>query len=119
MCNATSSRPPSLHSKHRSEKGGLTGEPLRNMATETIREMYTLTEGILPYQNCCNVVNCIGNWPPLGQLPIIGVGGVSSGRDAFNKITAGASLIQLYSALSYEGPLLVRRIKDELADILQ
>ena len=54
-----------------------------------------------------------------GQLPIIGVGGISSGKDAYEKITAGASLIQLYTAFSYEGPPIIRRIKDELADILQ
>ena len=54
-----------------------------------------------------------------GRLPIIGVGGVFSGRDAYEKIAAGASLVQLYSALSYEGPPLVWRIKRELADILR
>lgn len=47
------------------------------------------------------------------------MGGVSSGQDAFEKIVAGASLIQLYTAFSYEGPPIVRRIKNELADILQ
>ena len=55
----------------------------------------------------------------LGQLPIIGVGGVSSGKDAYEKIAAGASLVQLYSALSFEGPPVVRRVKKELADILR
>ena len=55
----------------------------------------------------------------LGLLPIIGVGGVSSGKDAYEKIAAGASLVQLYSALSFEGPPVVRRVKNELADILR
>lgn len=55
----------------------------------------------------------------IGQLPIIGVGGVSSGKDAYEKIAAGASLVQLYSALSFEGPPVVRRVKKELADILR
>ena len=55
----------------------------------------------------------------IGQLPIIGVGGISSGQDAFDKIAAGASLVQLYTALVYEGPPLVRRIKTELANILK
>ena len=55
----------------------------------------------------------------LGRLPIIGVGGVSSGKDAYEKIAAGASLVQLYSALSFEGPPVVRRVKKELADILR
>ena len=53
-----------------------------------------------------------------GRLPIIGLGGVSSGADAYEKIAAGASLVQLYTSLSYEGPPIVRRVKMELADIL-
>lgn len=55
----------------------------------------------------------------LGEVPIIGVGGVSSGKDAFEKITAGASLVQLYTALGYEGPPVIGRIKKELAQILR
>ena len=54
-----------------------------------------------------------------GGLPIIGVGGVSSGGDAYEKISAGASLVQLYTAFSYEGPPIIARIKTELADILR
>lgn len=54
-----------------------------------------------------------------GQLPIIGVGGVASGQDAYEKIRAGASLIQLYSALVYQGPPVVSRIKRELEELLQ
>ena len=54
-----------------------------------------------------------------GQLPIIGVGGVSSGEDAYEKIRAGASLVQLYSALVYQGPPVVSRIKRELEELLQ
>ena len=57
--------------------------------------------------------------PTTGQLPIIGVGGVSSGRDVYEKIAAGASLVQLYSALSFEGPPVVRKVKKELANILR
>jgi dihydroorotate dehydrogenase len=52
------------------------------------------------------------------QFPLIGVGGVGSGTDAYAKIRAGATLVQLYSMLVYEGPPLVRRIKDELAGLL-
>lgn len=55
----------------------------------------------------------------IGGLPIIGVGGVASGWDAYEKIRSGASLVQVYTALAYEGPPLVRRIKDELAAILE
>ncbi|XP_003390848.2 PREDICTED: dihydroorotate dehydrogenase (quinone), mitochondrial-like [Amphimedon queenslandica] len=54
-----------------------------------------------------------------GQVPIIGVGGVSSGQDAYDKIRAGASLVQLYTGLVYEGPPLVGRIKKELALLLK
>ena len=54
-----------------------------------------------------------------GGLPIIGVGGVRSGRDAYEKMRAGASLVQLYTALALEGPPIIRQIKRELADILR
>ena len=54
-----------------------------------------------------------------GKLPIIGVGGISSGRDAYDKIRAGASLVQVYSAIAYEGFPVVRKIKRELAELLR
>lgn len=54
-----------------------------------------------------------------GQLPLIGCGGVASGADAYAKIRAGASLVQLYSALVFHGPALVRRIKRELTACLK
>ena len=53
-----------------------------------------------------------------GQFPLIGCGGVGSGADAYAKIRAGATLVQLYSAMVFEGPPLIRRIKDELAALL-
>ena len=52
-------------------------------------------------------------------IPIIGAGGVSSGKDAYEKIRKGASLVQLYTALGYEGPGIVPRVKDELAELLE
>ena len=52
------------------------------------------------------------------QFPLIGCGGVGSGADAYAKIRAGATLVQLYSMMVYEGPPLIRRIKDELAALL-
>ena len=55
----------------------------------------------------------------VGKVPIIGVGGVFTGRDAYEKIIAGASLIQIYTSLSFEGPPVVRKIKHELTDILR
>ena len=54
-----------------------------------------------------------------GRIPIIGAGGVSTGQDAYDKILAGASLVQLYSALAYEGPPVVSKIKRELANHLR
>lgn len=80
------------------ETGGLSGRPLMTMSTVVLRDVYRLTEG---------------------RLPIIGVGGVSSGADAYAKIRAGASLVQLYSALTFEGPALITRIKQDLAALLQ
>ena len=54
-----------------------------------------------------------------GQVPIIGAGGITSGRDAYDKIRAGASLIQIYSAIAYEGFPIVKKIKRELAELLR
>lgn len=57
-------------------------------------------------------------WSP-GQIPIIGVGGVGSGRDAYEKVKAGASLIQLYTALVYQGPPVIGKIKKEMEALLR
>jgi dihydroorotate dehydrogenase len=96
--NTTIQRPPSLTDAQSSEMGGLSGAPLMIMSTSVLARMYELTEG---------------------KLPLIGVGGVSSGADAYAKIRAGASLVQLYSALVYQGPALVHRIKKELVSHLK
>ncbi|XP_072587695.1 dihydroorotate dehydrogenase (quinone), mitochondrial isoform X3 [Vulpes vulpes] len=98
ITNTTVSRPASLQGALRSEIGGLSGKPLRDLSTQTIREMYALTKG---------------------GVPIIGVGGVSSGQDALEKIRAGASLVQLYTALTYRGPPVVGMIKRELEALLK
>ncbi|XP_062500906.1 dihydroorotate dehydrogenase (quinone), mitochondrial-like isoform X2 [Corticium candelabrum] len=98
VTNTTTVRPQALESRYSSEIGGLSGPPLKPLSTAMIRDMYRLTSG---------------------KIPIIGVGGISSGKDAFEKITAGASLVQLYTALAYEGPPVVGRIKKELAHILR
>ncbi|HKV17172.1 MAG TPA: quinone-dependent dihydroorotate dehydrogenase [Reyranella sp.] len=95
--NTTLSRPPSLASSRRSEAGGLSGRPLADLSTAVLRR----------------TAQRVG-----GQFPLIGCGGVDSGAAAYAKIRAGASLVQLYSALVFEGPPLVRRIKDELAALL-
>ena len=98
MGNTTISRPPSLRSPHRGETGGLSGKPLLELSTRRLADLYRLTGG---------------------RVPLVGVGGVSSGLDAYAKIRAGASLVQLYSALVYEGPGQVGRIKRDLASLLR
>ena len=75
----------------------MSGAPIRHMSTECIRKLYVLTDG---------------------DVPIIGVGGVGSGRDAYDKLRAGASLVQIYSMMVYEGPGVVSRIRSELADLM-
>jgi dihydroorotate dehydrogenase len=97
VSNTTVARPASLMSAAAHEPGGLSGAPLFEPSTALLAEMYRLTSG---------------------KLPIIGVGGIASGADAYKKIRAGASLVQLYSALIYHGPGLVVRIKHELAALL-
>ncbi|HEU6446935.1 MAG TPA: quinone-dependent dihydroorotate dehydrogenase [Verrucomicrobiae bacterium] len=90
--NTTISRPQTNDShlqKIYSETGGLSGKPLRSRSTEIIRHIYGQTRG---------------------QLPIIGVGGIFSADDAWEKISAGASLVQIYTGLVYEGPGLTRKI---------
>lgn len=94
ISNTTITRPDTLAEKAlASETGGLSGRPLFARSTEVLREFYRRTEG---------------------KVPLIGVGGISSGADAYAKIRAGASLVQLYSALAYDGPDLVARIKRDL-----
>jgi dihydroorotate dehydrogenase len=95
--NTTLSRPASLRSERRGETGGLSGAPLTALSTEVLRKTARRVER---------------------QFPLIGCGGVGSGADAYAKIRAGATLVQLYSAMVYEGPPIIRRIKDELAALL-
>ncbi len=97
VCNTTTARPDSLTSPDRHERGGLSGKPLFARSTELLRHVYRVTGG---------------------NIPLIGVGGVFSGADAYAKIRAGASLVQLYTALVYEGPGLIARIKNDLAALL-
>lgn len=83
-----------LSDAKRSESGGLSGAPLYERSTRLLARVYVLTEG---------------------RIPLIGVGGIHSGETALGKIEAGATLIQLYTGLVYEGPGLVGRIKSALA----
>ena len=96
ISNTTVDRPPLLGA-HRKESGGLSGVPLFEPSTRLLSEMYRLTEG---------------------RLVLIGAGGIASGRDAYEKIKAGASLVQIYTALVFEGPRLIDKIKRELAELL-
>jgi dihydroorotate dehydrogenase len=98
MGNTTLSRPPDLRDPQRSEAGGLSGRPLMTLSTARLRTLFRLTEG---------------------RLPLIGAGGVASGVEAYAKIRAGASLVQLYSALVFEGPGLALRIKRDLVELLR
>lgn len=98
VSNTTIARPDSLRSSHRTEAGGLSGAPLFAPSTEVLRAVYRIARG---------------------RLALIGAGGIASGADALRKIKAGASLVQLYTAFAYEGPALIRRIKDELAEGLK
>jgi dihydroorotate dehydrogenase len=95
--NTTIVRPPSLRSRHARETGGLSGRPLFAPSTALLAKAARLASG---------------------RLALVGVGGVASGRDAYAKIRAGASLVQLYTAFAYEGPALVGRILDELSAAL-
>jgi dihydroorotate dehydrogenase len=92
VSNTTIARPP-LKGSHAQETGGLSGAPLFQPSTKILRQM----RARLPK-----------------DIALIGVGGISSGRDAYEKILAGASLVQLYTALVYQGPGLVGRIKRDL-----
>ena len=94
--NTTSSREGLTTSTQ--ETGGLSGAPLRKKSLEMVRFIYRATQG---------------------RVPIVGVGGVFSGRDAFELLQAGASLIQLYTGLVYEGPGLVRKVKSELLTLMK
>ena len=97
ISNTTVARPDYLASKNKGEKGGLSGAPVKDMSTALIGDMYKLTKG---------------------RVPIIGVGGVASGQDAYDKIKAGASLIQIYTAFTFHGPPLVKTILRELETLV-
>ncbi|MGI8610923.1 MAG: quinone-dependent dihydroorotate dehydrogenase [Sphingomicrobium sp.] len=96
VANTTVSRPP-LKSRHADQSGGLSGEPLKPLALEALRNFRTASGG---------------------QIPLIGVGGIANADDAWDRIRAGASLVQLYTAMVYQGPGIARRIARGLAERL-
>jgi len=97
LANTTLDRPDYLPEAFRGEKGGLSGAPVRDKSTAIISRFHHLTGG---------------------TMPIIGVGGISNGRDAYEKIKAGASLVQLYSGLVFQGPTVAHSINQELLQLL-
>ncbi|GAB4850624.1 hypothetical protein Ancab_029933 [Ancistrocladus abbreviatus] len=99
ISNTTVSRPdPVSRNPVSQEAGGLSGKPLFDLSTSILKEMYVLTRG---------------------KIPLIGCGGISSGEDAYKKIRAGATLVQLYTAFAYGGPALIPQMKAELAGCLE
>ncbi|OZA94404.1 MAG: dihydroorotate dehydrogenase (quinone), partial [Erythrobacter sp. 34-65-8] len=97
VSNTTVSRP-ALASHHAGEAGGLSGAPLRDLAQQRVRDFRSATGG---------------------AMPLVGVGGIASADDAWARIRAGASLVQLYSAMVYEGPGLPRRIVSGLERLMK
>ena len=98
LTNTTNSNKDNLKDKAKNESGGLSGEPLQQISTNMIKKFYKLLNG---------------------KIPIIGVGGVNSGKSAYEKIIAGASLLQLYTGFVYRGPSTAKEIKKELIQILK
>jgi dihydroorotate dehydrogenase len=98
VANTTVARPAGLKSENARRMGGLSGRPLFTLSTELLAEMYRLTQA---------------------RLPLIGVGGVATAADAYAKIRAGASLVQLHTALIFGGWKLVERIKTGLVELLR
>jgi len=98
LTNTTNGNRDNLVSKIKKEEGGLSGEPLQQISTNMIKKFYKQLNG---------------------KIPIIGVGGVNTGKSAYEKIIAGASLLQLYTGLVYKGPMVVKEIKKELIQILK
>lgn len=96
--NTSLSRPITIPHEIAKEAGGLSGAPIFDLSTQLLKDLYKLTKG---------------------KVPLIGCGGISSGEDAYAKIRAGASMVQLMTALVFEGPGVVRKIKRELADLLR
>ncbi|MCW8917079.1 MAG: quinone-dependent dihydroorotate dehydrogenase [Magnetovibrio sp.] len=98
VTNTTIERPDSLQSAHRGETGGLSGRPLFEASTRVLAEMHQATDG---------------------KMVLVGVGGIENAKQAYEKILAGASLVQLYSAMVYQGPGIAAAINRELAVMLK
>lgn len=97
VSNTTISRPP-LKARDAGEAGGLSGAPLKGLAQQRLRDFRAATGGV---------------------LPLVGVGGITTAEDAWARIRAGASLIQLYSAMVYEGPGIAKRVLRGIARLMR
>ena len=98
ISNTTDKNRENLTGSYRNETGGLSGEPLGKISNDLIKKFYKETKG---------------------DITIIGVGGINSGMTAYEKLKSGASLLQLYTGMIYEGPGIVKKIKAELINILE
>ena len=98
VSNTTDRNRDNLNDTQKNETGGLSGQPLKKISTNLIKKFYKETKG---------------------KIKIIGVGGVDSGESAFEKITAGAYAVQLYTGMVYKGPGIVKEIKKDLISILK
>ena len=93
MTNTTTTRDSRLKSKFGTQEGGLSGLPLSELSNQKLSFAYSITNG---------------------AIPIIGVGGVFSGKDVYEKMKLGANLVQLYTSMVYEGPGLIKNINNEI-----
>ena len=99
LTNTSINRPDNLLSHNKkNNNGGLSGRPLFEISNKVLRKMYNLTNG---------------------QILLVGVGGISNGSDCYEKIKSGASLVQLYTSLVYSGPKLIKKINNELVDLIK
>ena len=98
LTNTTVRNRENLIDQKKNEEGGLSGKPIKDLSTNFIKNFYKRLNG---------------------KIPIIGVGGGDSGKSAFEKISAGASAVQLYTGMIYKGPLIVKEIKRDLINILK
>ena len=98
VSNTTDKNRENLKNINKLEKGGLSGKPIKNISNEIISKFYKILKN---------------------KTKIIGVGGVSNGQDAFEKIISGATLVQLYTGMVYRGPRIASKISNELIDLLK
>ena len=97
ISNTSDSTRDSLNNIQRHQKGGLSGKPIKEKSTKLIKKFYKILDG---------------------RVKIIGVGGIDSGKNAYEKFLAGANYLQLYTGMVFRGPNIVHMIKKELKELL-